>query len=190
MVNEQTRTITRWLQAAAQGDDAALQRLLPRIYDELHLLAERFFRDERIDHTLQPTALIHEAFLRLIAQDGIRWQNRAHFFGYAATVMRRILVNHAKAARRQKRGGGRRDVSLDDALSLATAVDNPDVVALDEALDRLAQVDHRKSRVVALRFFGGMDVAEIAEVVGVSTATVKRDWSFARAWLYDEMTRS
>jgi RNA polymerase sigma factor (TIGR02999 family) len=189
-VSEPTRTTTRWLREAAGGDPEALRRLLPRIYDELHALAERFFRNERTDHTLQPTALIHEAFLRLIEQAGVQWQNRAHFFAYAATVMRRILVNHAKAARREKRGGGRGSLGLDGALTLAAVADNPDVAALDEALDRLAEVDRRKSQIVELRFFGGMDIDEIAGVMGVSTATVKRDWSFARAWLYDEMTRS
>jgi RNA polymerase sigma factor (TIGR02999 family) len=167
---------------ASSRDDIILQ-----VYDELRRLAAVYLQRERTDHTLQPTALVHEAYMRLVAQDGIRWQNREHFVGVAAAMMRRVLVDHARAHKRNKRGGG-----LKLALAEADAVTDSgagDLVALDEALKRLARKHPHKSRVVELRFFGGLSIEETARVLGVSDSTVERDWRFARAWLTRELSR-
>lgn len=180
--------ITMLLGKAAGGERGAFDALLPAVYEELHLLAERHLRRERPDHTLQTTALVHEAYLKMVDQREARWQNRAHFFAVAAMAMRRILVNHAKSARRIKRGGGRGRVPLDEAAVVAPEAD-VDLVALDEALTRLAAFDERKSRIVELRFFGGMSVEETAEVLAIGPATVKRDWALAKAWLLREITK-
>lgn len=176
--------MTQWLLDWGKNDKQALDQMLPVLYGELHRLAVHYLSLEGSGHTLQPTALVHEAYLRLIDQRCVDWQNRAQFLGLAAGMMRRILVNHARDRAAQKRGGGAEQVSL----SLVEAPSGrPDVelIALEEALERLAALDSRKSRVVELKFFGGLSTEEIAEVLQVSGATVEREWSFARAWLYD-----
>jgi RNA polymerase sigma factor (TIGR02999 family) len=177
-----TRQVTELLAAWGDGDRAALDALMPLVYDELRRLARSHMRRERPGNTLQTSALINEAYLRLVDQKEARWQNRAHFFGVAAQMMRRILVDHARARRYQKRGGGARRVSLDEALVVSDERAR-EVVALDEALEALAAVDARKSRLVELRFFGGLSIEEAAEVLGVSPGTVMRDWTLAKAWL-------
>lgn len=161
-------------------------RLMPLVYDELRRLARAYLRRERPDHTLQPTALVHEAYLRLVDQSRIKWQNRAHFFGIAAQMMRRILIDHARAHTSEKRGGSRQRLSLDEAAFLPEER-AADLIALDDALKELALTDERKSQVVELRFFGGLSVNETAEVLGVHPATVDRDWVVAKAWLYREI---
>lgn len=177
--------VTQLLVAWGENDQRALDAMLPLVYGELHRLAAHYLSRERPDHTLQPTALVHEAYLRLVDQRQVDWRNRAQFLGVAAGMMRRILVNHARDRNAAKRGGGGvQQVSL----SLVEAPSGrPDVelIALEEALERLAALDPRKSRVVELKFFGGLTIEEIAEVLQVSDATVEREWSFARAWLYD-----
>jgi RNA polymerase sigma factor (TIGR02999 family) len=168
------------------GDKSAMERLLPLVEKELHRLARAYMRREDPNHTLQPTALINETYLRLVDQRKVQWQNRAHFFGIAAQIMRRILLNHARDQNRQKRGGKAIHVSLSEALIVAGEKDR-EIIALNDALDRLEAVDERKARVVELRFFGGLTVEEVAEVLKVSTVTVLRDWAFAKAWLSREM---
>jgi RNA polymerase sigma-70 factor (ECF subfamily) len=181
--------ITRLLHEWRGGNAEALQRLIPLVYGELHALASRYLSHERRDHTLQTTALVNEAYLKLAGQRQVDWQNRAHFFGIAAQLMRRILVDHARRDRRKKRGGGAPHVPLGDLDPPAAAppVDAADAYAVDRALSRLEAIDPQQGRVVELRYFGGMTVDEAAEVLGVSPATVKRDWSVARAWLYREL---
>ncbi len=177
--------VTRLLKEWGNGRQEALDQLLPRIYAELRRLASSYLRRERPDHTLQPTALVHEAFLKLVDQRAVRWQNRAHFFGIAAQAMRRILVDHARAHAADKRGAGERAVSLDE-VSVAIGAPDIDVLALDEALTRLATLDLQQSRVVELRFFGGLTLEETAQVLNISPATVGREWTLAKAWLYAE----
>src|SRR4026209_2527395 len=179
--------ITELLAGYARGDKEALDKLMPVVYDELRRQAARYLRRERAGHTLQTTALIHEAYVRLVDQRNVQWQNRAHFFGIAAQMMRRILVDHARTKKRAKRGGSDIKVSLDDATVTVKAQDL-DVVAVDEALTRLAKIDEQQSRVVELRFFSGLTVEENAGVMGISPATVKRDWSMAKAWLHRELS--
>lgn len=174
--------MTQLLLDWSRGDRAALERLVPLVYNELHRLAESFMRRERPEHTLQPTALVHEAFLRLIDQRRVEWQNRAHFFGIAAQAMRRILVDYARRHQAAKRGSAQK-VSLDEVAGVPERVE-VDLVALDDALERLSTIDPRQSRMVELRFFGGLTIEETAEVLNISPATLKREWSFARAWLY------
>jgi RNA polymerase sigma factor (TIGR02999 family) len=178
--------VTRLLEEWAHGDPEALAALVPAVYEELHRRAESHLRRERRDHTLQATALIHEAFLRLVDQRQVRWQSRVHFYAIAAELMRRILIDHARARQAAKRGRGLRKVSLDQAAGLPEQTDS-DLVALDEALQRLAALDPRAARVVELRFFGGLSVEETAEVLGVSPRTIKREWRTARAWLHREL---
>jgi RNA polymerase sigma-70 factor (ECF subfamily) len=175
---------TQLLVELGNGDEGAREALLPLIYDELRRLAGAYMRRERPDHTLQPTALVHEAYLRLVDQRRVNWTNRAQFVGMAAVMMRRILVNHARDRAAAKRGANAAVISLADAEAPA-AVPDLDVVALHDALDRLAAIDARKSRIVELKFFGGLTTAEIGEVLNLSHATVEREWSFARAWLYE-----
>jgi RNA polymerase sigma-70 factor (ECF subfamily) len=182
MTIPKTQEVTRLLIAWGQGDQAALDELLPLIYQELHRMARRHLGRERGGHTLQTTALVHEAYLRLIDQQGVGWQNRAHFFAIAAQMMRRILVDHARARHYQKRGGGAQQVSFDEALVVSDER-AAEVVALDEALMGLAEFDPRKSQIVELRFFGGLSIEETAEVLGVSPGTVMRDWTLAKTWL-------
>jgi RNA polymerase sigma factor (TIGR02999 family) len=189
MTTPAPQEVTRLLVAWSNGDQAALDELLPLVYQELHRLAARQLGRERGDHTLQTTALVHEAYLRLIDQKEIQWQNRAHFFAIAATQMRRILVDHARARQYQKRGGGAERVPLDEALEVSVER-AAEVVALDEALTALAEFDERKSKLVELRFFGGLSIEETAEVLGVSPGTVMRDWTLAKTWLQCEISRS
>jgi RNA polymerase sigma factor (TIGR02999 family) len=184
----ETEQATGLLTGWCAGDKAALDRLLPLVYDELRRIAARHLERERPGHTLQPTALVHEAYFRLIDQRQVDWRNRAQFLGLAAEMMRRILVNHARDRAALKRGGGLTRVSLTEALDAP----GPDVDLgdLDDALRRLAEHDPRKARLVELRFFGGLTNAEAAEVLAVSVATVERDWSFARAWLFAALDES
>lgn len=187
--SEEITVILRSLNADTSR--AALDALLPLVYDELHRQAHRYLRGERRDHTLQTTALINEAYLRLVGQKSVEWQNRAHFFGLAANMMRRILVDYAKTKHRAKRGGGEEEVSLENVLSVASATTNEDVkidlIALDMALNKLADKDARLAKIVELRYFSGLTVEETAEVLKISTMTVKRDWNVAKAWLHKEI---
>jgi RNA polymerase sigma-70 factor (ECF subfamily) len=180
--------ITRWLVAWNHGDQAALEKLMPLVYSELHRIAKRYMEREKPGHTLQTTAVIHEAYLRLADQPQANWQNRAHFFGVAARVMRHILVDYARARNRMKQGGDVHHVSLEEAavISLEPAAE---LVALDDALTALAETDARKSQVVELKYFGGLSIEEAAEVLKVSPGTVMRDWSMAKAWLYRALKR-
>jgi len=186
-VPKDAENITDLLVSYRRGDKESLDKLMPAVYDELRRQAARYLRREQPGHTLQTTALIHEAYVRLVDQHNVQWQNRAHFFGIAAQMMRRILVDHARTKKRAKRGGSDIRVSLDDA-TVAVKGQDLDVVAVDEALTRLAKIDEQQSRVVELRFFSGLTVEETAEVMGISPATVKRDWSMAKAWLHRELS--
>jgi RNA polymerase sigma factor (TIGR02999 family) len=178
--------VTNLLIQLKNGNRDAQSRLIPLVYAELRRLAAVYMRRERSGHTLQATALVHEAYLRLAGQDGISWQNRAHFFGVAANIMRRILVDHARAKQAKKRGGLDQKVSFDEAVLVQPEAPQQ-FLALDEALERLAKRDPRESRIVELRFFGGLSDEETAEVLGISVRTVKRDWKVARAWLYQQL---
>jgi RNA polymerase sigma factor (TIGR02999 family) len=181
--------MTRLLAAWSEGDREALERLLPLVEEELHRLAHRYMKREREGHTLQTTALVNEAYLRLIDQRDVRWQSRAHFFGIAAQMMRRILIDHARRKHFDKRGGGAPHVALDEA-AVVSDERAAELVALDEALDALSKVDERKSRVVELRYFGGLSVEETAEVLKVSPDTVTREWRRAKAFLHRELQRA
>ena len=181
-----THEVTRLLLAWSDGDGAALDKLTPLVYEELHRLARRYMGRESSGHTLQTTALVNEAYLRLIDSGRVRWENRAHFFGVAAQIMRHILVDFARSRRNLKRGGDLQRVSLDEAL-VVSRERAADLVALDDALKALEAVDQRKSRVVELRFFGGLSVEETAEVLKVSPETVMRDWRLAKMWLLREL---
>jgi RNA polymerase sigma factor (TIGR02999 family) len=182
-----SQDVTELLDQWRSGNKDALDALLPIVYDELHSLAHRRLRGERPDHTLQTTALVNEAYLKLVNQKSVQWQNRAHFFAVAAQVMRHILVDYARTRQYAKRGGGARHLSLDDAPVLSRERSR-EIVALDEALKRLAEIDPRKSRIVEMRYFGGLSAEEAAEALGVSAITVKREWLKARAWLYRELS--
>jgi RNA polymerase sigma factor (TIGR02999 family) len=186
MSNTSSHRVTRLLLAWSGGDAAAIDELMPLIYAELRRLAQRQMQRERLGHTLQPTALVHEAYLRLIDQRQVHWQNRAQFFAVAAQVMRRIVVDYARRRRRAKRGGGATHLSLDEA-AVITPVLAPRVLELDEALGRLTAIDERKGRVVEMRYFAGLSVEEVAAVVGVSENTVISDWALAKAWLRREL---
>lgn len=186
-MQERPENITELLASYGRGDKESLDQLIPIVYDELRRQAARYLRREQAGHTLQTTALIHEAYVRLVDQRNMQWQNRAHFFGIAAQMMRRILVDHARSKKRAKRGGSDIRVSLGDA-EVAAKDQELDVVALDRALERLARIDEQQSRVVELRFFSGLSVEETAEVMGISKSTVKRDWSMAKAWLHRELS--
>jgi RNA polymerase sigma factor (TIGR02999 family) len=178
--------VTELLQLWRDGDKAAMDKLLPIVYDELRRLAASFFRRERLNHTLQPTALVHEAYLHLVDQSRPGWENRAHFFGAAAQLMRRILIDHARSHNAAKRGGGEIRVSLADDVA-TTGQRELDLIVLDEALDELTALDAEQGRIVEMRYFGGLSIEETAEALGVSPATVKREWSTAKAWLYRRM---
>lgn len=181
--------VTRLLKDWGNGDSTALDQLMPIVYDELRAIAARYLRRERQDHTLQPTALVNEAYLRLIDQKQVEWQNRAHFMGVAAKMMRWILVDHARTHNRVKRGSGAQRVSLDEAVAVAEER-TADLIELDRALDELEAFDERKCRVVEMRYFGGLSVEETAEVLNVSLITVARDWKLAKAWLYTRIEDS
>jgi RNA polymerase sigma factor (TIGR02999 family) len=181
--------VTVLLAELTKGNKTAASKLIPMVYDELRRLAGGYMRRERSDHTLQATALVHEAYLKLVEQRSVDWQSRAHFFGIAAQVMRRILVDHARGHLRDKRGGGQRAVPLDEALVFAPE-QSLELVKMDAALDRLTKLDPRQGKIVELRFFGGLTVEETAEMLGISPKTVKRDWSMAKAWLHGELKTS
>src|SRR5918994_2482630 len=181
--------VTRLLVRLTDGDRGVLDDLLPVVYGELRRLAASYLRKERVGHTLQPTALVHEAYMRLVDQTQVQWQNRAHFFGVAAQMMRRILVDHARQNQAEKRGGEFQKLSLDENIDVS-GDQAADLVALDEALQRLHEIDPQKSRVVELRFFGGLSVEETAEVLGVSAPTVKRQWRMAKAWLFGQVQKT
>jgi RNA polymerase sigma factor (TIGR02999 family) len=180
--------IARLLQAWGDGDREAFDDLLPLVYDELHRQAHRFLRRERRNHTLQTTALIHEAYLKLVEQKRVNWQNRDHFFAISANVMRRILVNYANARHREKRGGSAENVDLDESISIAVNTTEVDLSGLDEALTRLGKMDKQQERIVELRYFSGLTIEETAQVLDVSPATIKRDWRMTKAWLHRELS--
>jgi len=184
-----TQEVTQLLLAWSHGDQAALEQLTPLVYAELHRLAKRYLGGERRGHTLQTTALVNEAYLRLIDWKNVEWQNRAHFFGVSAQLMRRILVDFARSRHYAKRGGEAEQVSLAEASMVAQGR-SAALVALDDALQALAALDPRQSQVVELRFFGGLSLEETAEVLKVSPATVRRDWSLAQAWLHRELNKT
>lgn len=181
-----SRSVTQQLVDWGNGDRASLDALIPVVYNELRRIAESFLRHERLGHTLQPTALVHEAYLRLIDQKSVNWQNRAQFFGIAAQMMRRILVNHAQSRHADKRGGHATRLSLDDAVSFFEERD-VNLIALNEALIKLTELDPKQSQIVEFRFFGGLTLEETAEVLEVSTATIKREWGAAKLWLLREL---
>jgi RNA polymerase sigma factor (TIGR02999 family) len=181
--------VTILLAELVRGDEAAASKLFPLLYDELRRLAGNYMRRERGDHTLQPTALVHEAYIKLVQQRSIDWQGRAHFFGIAARVMRTILLDHARGHLRDKRGGGQHHIPLDEVLVFAPE-QSQELVKLDQALERLTQIDPRQGKIVELRFFGGLTVEQTADVLGISPKTVKRDWSMAKAWLHGELKKT
>jgi len=181
--------VTALLSELAQGNQAAAEKLVPLVYDELKRLARGYMRRERPDHTLQTTALVHEAYLKLVRQRRTDWQCRSHFFAIAARVMRRILLDHARGHLRRKRGGARQILPLNEALTFSPE-QSEDLVKLNEALERLSAIDPRQSKIVELRFFGGLTVEETSGILGISPKTVKRDWSMAKAWLHGELRRS
>jgi RNA polymerase sigma factor (TIGR02999 family) len=182
--------VTQLLLAWRGGDPSAGERLLPAIYAELHQQAARAMRREATEHTLQATALVHEAYLRLVDQNRVEWRNRAHFFGVAAQLMRRILVDHARGKLAEKRGGGAQRLTLNDADAAVGSDGGVDVLALHDALEELAKLDPQQARVVELRYFSGLNIEETAEALDISPATVKREWAVARAWLRRELIRS
>ncbi len=187
MATASQQEITSLLVAWSKGDQLALERLTPLVYDELHRLAQRYMAKERSGHTLQTSALVNEAYVRLIDWQNVEWKNRAHFFGVAASMMRRILVDFARSRNYAKRGGGVHPVSL-DGVAVVSESRSADLVALDEALTGLDKLNPRQSKVVELRFFGGLSLEETAEVLNISPVTVRRDWSLARVWLLRELS--
>ena len=181
--------VTQLLRNWQGGDQAARDQLLGIVYDELRRQAARYLRRERPDHTLQPTALVHEAYLQLIDQSRVSWENRAHFFGAAARLMRRVLVDHARAHQAEKRGSGEEKLALDEAIAVPENKDL-NILALNDALEELARLDEQQSRIVELRYFGGLSIEETATVTGVSPATVKREWAMAKVWLHNQIKRT
>jgi RNA polymerase sigma-70 factor, ECF subfamily len=187
--NAESPNITQLLREWGDGQPEAMDQLLPLIYSELHRQAAAYMRRERQSHTLQTTALVHEAFLKLVDQREVEWKNRGHFFAIAAQAMRRILVDHAKNRNREKRGGPGDNLPLEEALLAAVDETNVDIVALDEALSRLAKFDPQQERIVELRYFAGLSLEETAAALNISRATAARDWAVAKAWLHRELTR-
>lgn len=185
-MSDSSETVTRLLRNWSQGDKDAASELFPLVYEELRRLAQRYMRNERPGHTLQPTALIHEAYLQLVDQTRVQWQNRSQFFAVAAQLMRRILVDHARSHGSQKRGGDTSILQLEENATFAPEREQG-LLALDGALQKLAAIDPRKARVVELRYFGGLDAHEIAQLLGISAITVTRDWKMAKAWLRQEL---
>lgn len=181
--------VTQLLDSWSHGDGQALEKLTPLVYEELRRLAGYYLRRERAGHTLQSTALVHEAYLRLIGQREVEWKNRAHFFGVAAQMIRRILVDHARARQTEKRGSNMPKLSLDEALGVPEK-NEWELIALNDALDTLATIDPQAARIIELRFFAGLSIEETAEVLGISLSTVKRDWATAKAWLFRELSRT
>lgn len=180
-----TEILLKW----SQGNKAALEELIPLVYDNLHKIAQRYLKHENPNHTIQTTALVNEAYLKLVEQKYVQWQNRQHFFAIAAKIMRRILINYARDKKAEKRGGARYKVSLSEDLK-AYEPPNIDLLLLDQALTKLAEIDARKSDLIELRFFTGISLEEVAETLGISLATAKRDWRMAKAWLYREIMQS
>ena len=189
MSGELQHEVTQILQNWSGGDSEAPARLMPFVYDEMRRLARVFLAKERGNHTLQPTALVHEAYVRLVDQTRVNWQNRAHFYGIAASMMRRVLIDHARAHVTDKRGGATIRLSIDD-VQVPVEERAAALLDLDEALERLKEMDERKCKIIEMRFFGGLSDEEIAEALGVSTRTVLRDWKTARLWLYRELTQN
>ncbi len=185
----QTHLITQMLQQWSDGNRDALEELMPLVYDELHKQARRYLRRERPNHTLQTTALINEAYLKLIDQREVNWESRTHFFAVAANMMRRILVDHARAKHREKRGGADENLPLEEAMLIVSDEKSIDLIALDEALNRLAAFDEQQLQIVELRYFSGLSLEETAAVLKVSRTTVAKDWALAKAWLHRELTR-
>ncbi len=186
---DSSQEISRILQEWSDGGDDATNKLMPLVYDELRRQAARFIRRERDGHSMQTTGLVHEAYLKLVDQRSVNWQNRAHFYGIAAQAMKRILVDHAKARHREKRGGVAENLPLDEARFAVSNEKSVDLVELDEALTRLANLDARQARLVELKFFAGMSIDEIAEILQISPATIKREWNSAKAWLHSEISK-
>ncbi|HUQ32711.1 MAG TPA: sigma-70 family RNA polymerase sigma factor [Pyrinomonadaceae bacterium] len=186
-MSEGQKDVTQMLLALSAGEPGAMEGLFPLVYDELKRIARQYLKREREGHTLQPTALVHEAYLRLVDQTRVTWQNRAQFYGVTATIMRRILINHARAHAAERRGGAQRRLSLGEE-NISVVETATDLLALDEALKRLAKLDARKAQVVELLYFGGLEHREVAEVLDISEKTVGRDWQKARSWLYRELS--
>lgn len=186
---EQAQEITILLREWNEGRGEAIDRLLPLVYNELHKQARRYLRRERQGHTLQTTALINEAYIKLIGQNNVEWESRDHFFAIAAKMMRRILVDHARTKHREKRGGNDVKLPLDDAIHIAVDERDVDLIALDEALNRLEKLDEQQARIVELRYFSGLSLEQTAEALKISRATTARDWAMAKAWLHRELTQ-
>lgn len=186
MQNHQPENFTRLIQEYSKGNKLVLNQILPLIYDELRRISSRYLREEYRNHTLQTTELVHEAYLKLIGDQNISWENRAHFFGIAAQSMRQILVDHARKRNAKKRGGGKSNLSLEEVFTISEKVDDQ-ILVLDEALKRLEKVDERSCKIVELRYFSGLTIEETAKVLNISASTAKRDWNFAKAWLYREI---
>lgn len=179
--------ITQMLLELTDGNKEVVNQILPHIYDELRRLAGSYLRRERSDHTLQPTALVHEAYMKLIDQNRVKWQNRAHFFGIAAQVMRRILMDHARKHTAEKRGGDAEVLPIEEEILIVSEDRSSNLIALNDALDELAKMDPDKAKIVELRYFGGLSIEETAEVMGVSVPTVNRHWKMAKTWLYSQL---
>jgi len=190
MKDESPHDITQMLIELTDGNTEVVNQILPRIYDELRKLASSYLRRERADHTLQPTALVHEAYMKLIDQKKVHWQNRAHFFGIAAQVMRRILLDHARKHNADKRGGEAEKLPIEEEILVVSHEKSAELIALDDALETLAKMDPQKAKIVELRYFGGLSIEETAEVMGVSVPTINRQWRMAKAWLYGQIARA
>jgi len=190
MATRSPEGITQLLERWSQGDEEALDQLMPLVYGELRRLAGAYLRRERSNHTLQSTALVHEAFMRLVQQQDVQWRNRAHFYAIAAQMIRRILVDYARSQHAEKRGSGAIKLALDEAMAVPQTGADIDLLGLNDALDRLAELDERQGKIVELRFFAGLSIEETAEVMHLSPASIKREWQTARAWLFREMTRT
>ncbi|NNE98107.1 MAG: sigma-70 family RNA polymerase sigma factor [Pyrinomonadaceae bacterium] len=187
MEPKRSPNITQMLIELTEGNKEVVDQILPLVYAELRKLASGYLMKERRNHTLQPTALVHEAYLKLIDQNAVEWQNRSHFFGIAAQIMRRILIDHARNHKAEKRGGADEKISLDDKIIVVDREKTHKLLALDEALEKLAKIDELKAKIVELRYFGGLSGKEAAEVLGLSEITVKRHWRMAKAWLYGQV---
>jgi RNA polymerase sigma-70 factor, ECF subfamily len=187
MSKESPHEITQMLLELTDGNQEVVNQILPHIYDELRRLASSYLRRERSNHTLQPTALVHEAYMKLIDQSRVKWQNRAHFFGIAAQVMRRILMDHARKHTAEKRGGEAELLPIEEEILIVSHDKSAELIALDDALQQLSEIDERKAKIVELRYFGGLSIEETAEVLGVSVPTINREWRMAKAWLYSEI---
>ena len=188
MNDQQTpNEITQMLIELTDGNQEVVNQILPHIYDELKRLASSYLRRERVDHTLQPTALVHEAYMKLIDQKRVQWQNRAHFFGIAAQVMRRILMDNARKHKADKRGGEAEKLPIEEEILVVSHEKSAELIALDDALQTLAEIDEQKAKIVELRYFGGLSIEETAEVMGVSVPTINRQWRMAKAWLYSQI---